>query len=87
MLINDTGNYKITGVIKDIPVQSHFNFNFFVAMSENPDSRNDNWLSENWNTYILLQKDADVRKLEPQLNEMVINMWGRRKARCNQHDT
>jgi putative ABC transport system permease protein len=31
MLINDTGNYKITGVIKDIPKQSHFNFDFFCA--------------------------------------------------------
>ena len=34
MLINDTGNYKITGVIKDIPTQSHFNFDFFVPMTE-----------------------------------------------------
>lgn len=71
LIINDTGNYKITGVIKDIPAQSHFNFDFFVAMSENPDSRNDNWLSENWNTYILLNKNADVKKLEAELNDMM----------------
>jgi putative ABC transport system permease protein len=71
MLINDTGNYRITGVIKDIPVQSHFTFNFFVAMTENPDSRNDSWLSENWNTYILLRQNADVKKLEPQLNALM----------------
>ena len=71
LLINDTGNYKITGVIKDIPKQSHFNFDFFVDASENPDSRNDNWLSENWNTYILLNKNANVKKLEPELNEMM----------------
>ncbi|MEP6950767.1 MAG: ABC transporter permease [Ginsengibacter sp.] len=71
MLINDTGNYKITAVIKDIPEQSHFNFHFFVATSEKPDSRNDNWLSENWSTYILLKKNADVKKLEPELNKMM----------------
>jgi len=34
MIINDTGNYKITGVIENIPTQSHFNFDFFVALSE-----------------------------------------------------
>src|SRR6266700_3858853 len=28
MIINDTKNYKITGVIKDIPQNSHFNFDF-----------------------------------------------------------
>jgi putative ABC transport system permease protein len=71
MLINDTGNYKITGVIKDIPAQSHFNFDFFVAFAENEDSRSDSWLSENYNTYVLLRKNADAKKLEPELNKMM----------------
>ena len=68
MLINDTGNYKITAVIENIPTQSHFNFDIFVPMIEDEASRGDNWLSENWNTYILLRKNADVARLEPQLN-------------------
>jgi len=76
MIINDTGNYKITGVIKDIPAQSHFNFDFFVAMSETDDSRSDNWLSENYNTYILLKKNADATKLEPELNKMMEHYVG-----------
>ena len=37
-------------------------------MRENSGSNDDNWLSENWNTYILLKKDADPKKLESQLN-------------------
>ena len=61
LLINDTGNYKITAVIKDIPKQSHFNFDFFVPMLENSGSNDDNWLSENWNTYILLKPNADLK--------------------------
>jgi len=68
MLINDTGNYKVTAVIRDIPAQSHFNFDFFVPMRENSGANDDNWLSENWNTYVLLRKDADAKKLELQLN-------------------
>jgi putative ABC transport system permease protein len=71
MLINDTGNYKITGVIKDIPKQSHFNFDFFVPMTEDGASNDDNWLSENWSTYILLKKNADVKQVEAQLNPMM----------------
>ncbi len=27
-IVNDTSNYKITGVIKNVPTQSHFNFDF-----------------------------------------------------------
>jgi putative ABC transport system permease protein len=68
MLINDTGNYKITAVIKDIPKQSHFHFDFFVPMMENYGSNQDNWLSENYTTYILLKKHAEVKQVEAQLN-------------------
>ncbi len=71
MLINDTGNYKITGVIKDIPAQSHFNFDFFVAMSENENSRDDNWLSENYSTYVVLKKGTNPKNMEPALNKMM----------------
>ena len=56
MIINDTGNYKITAVIKNIPAQSHFNFDFFVPMIEDNASNDDNWLSENWSTYILIKE-------------------------------
>jgi putative ABC transport system permease protein len=68
MLMNDTSNYKITAVIKDIPKQSHFHFDFFVPMLENGGSTEDNWLSEDYSTYILLKKNADVKQVEMQLN-------------------
>ena len=71
LIINDTGNYRITGVMKDIPSQSHFNFNIFLPMSDDPGSTNDIWLSENYNTYILLKKNANVKNLESQLNAMM----------------
>ena len=71
MLINDTGNYKITGVIKNIPTQSHFNFDFFLPYSENANSREDNWLSENYNTYILVNKNASVKQMETQVDAML----------------
>ncbi len=71
MIINDSLNYKITGVIRNIPSQSHFNFDIFVATSENPYSRDDNWLSENWNTYILVKKNANFNKLNTEINAMM----------------
>ena len=68
MLMNDTSNYMITAVIKDIPKQSHFHFDFFVPMLENGGSNEDNWLSEDYSTYILLKKNTDVKQVEAQLN-------------------
>jgi putative ABC transport system permease protein len=71
MLVNNRDNYKITGVIKDIPAQSHFNFDFFVSMSTLEESRRTNWLSNNFNTYILLKEGADPKKLEAQFDALV----------------
>ena len=70
LVVNDSTNYKITGVIKDIPVQSHFKFDFFLAMSQNEDSRTDNWLSDNYNTYILVKKGTSIPILLTKLDEM-----------------
>ena len=63
LLFNDNSQYKITGVIKDIPTESHLNFDLFVSMSSDPDSRENAWLSNNFNTYILLKPGADYKNL------------------------
>jgi putative ABC transport system permease protein len=67
LTFNDTALYKITGVIKDIPQQSHFNFDFFISMCTLAESRNDVWVSSNFNTYVLLKPGADYKKLEAKL--------------------
>lgn len=69
MTFNDTAQYKITGVIKDIPKESHFNFDFFMSMPTLAESRDNSWFSSNFNTYILLKQGADNKKLEAKFPE------------------
>jgi putative ABC transport system permease protein len=64
LTFNDTAQYKITGVIKNIPRQSHFHFDFFISMSTLPEGKEIAWLSSNFNTYLLLKPGADYKKLE-----------------------
>ncbi len=71
LIMNDTSNYKITAVIKNIPAQSHFDFDFFVSMSSIEESRQNNWVSNNFNTYILLKKGSDPKILEAQFPGMI----------------
>src|SRR5260221_1175632 len=59
--------YKVTGVIQDIPAQSHFNFDFFISMSSYPDSRSTEWLRSDYNTYVLFKDATDHKKLETAL--------------------
>jgi putative ABC transport system permease protein len=58
---DNRNDYKVTGVIKDVSKNSHFNFDFFIAMANIEESRNGVWASFNFNTYLLLRKDADPK--------------------------
>jgi putative ABC transport system permease protein len=67
LTINDTSLYKITGVIKDIPLQSHFNFDFFLSYSSIPEFRAGGWGYGGMHTYLLLKAGTDIAKLESQM--------------------
>jgi putative ABC transport system permease protein len=71
-LITD-GNHvmKITAVIKDIPQQSHFHADFILSMASFPDSRSNEWLRSDYNTYVLMRKGADYKKLEAQFPQLL----------------
>ena len=72
LVVDDSIFYKVTGVIREIPSQSHFNYDFFIAMSGLDESRrNSEWLSNNFNTYIVLRKDADPKRLEAKFGGMI----------------
>ena len=64
LIFDDSVAYKVTGVIKKIPQQSHFNFDFFISMSTLAESRDISWLSNNFATYLLLKPGADPKALE-----------------------
>ncbi|MGA9292035.1 MAG: FtsX-like permease family protein, partial [Ignavibacteriaceae bacterium] len=67
--IDKYNNYIVTGVIKDIPHNSHFHPDLIGSLTTVQDSRNPNWLSNNYYTYFLLQKGTNPKDFERKLNE------------------
>jgi len=63
--------YKVTGVINNIPSNSHFHFDFFVPLSDLSYARDPTWLHSGMFTYIVLKKGHDYKKLEAKLPGMV----------------
>ena len=59
--------YKITGILKDIPENSHMQFDALASMttitSENKEFNN-RWGSNFLNTYLVLNKNTDIKALE-----------------------
>ncbi|MCF8432318.1 MAG: ABC transporter permease [Melioribacteraceae bacterium] len=62
--IDNQYDYKVTGVFKEIPANTHFNFDVILSMESLEESREMIWLSNNFNTYIVLDKNADPAELE-----------------------
>jgi putative ABC transport system permease protein len=74
----ETGNdekdmYRVTAVIKDMPHNSHFNFNFIFSM-KNVDYSWGNFLSNNFQTYIVLKEGTNYKLFEKNL-DVIINTY------------
>ena len=63
--------YTITGVVKDLPENSHFHYRMFLSMEGLDESKNGNWIGGPFNTYLLLRPGADPKALESKLPGMV----------------
>ena len=76
ILADGSNNYKITGVIRDIPPQSHFSFDFLLPVTDLESSRSDSWINFNFQTYLLLKTGTDARQFEKQLNKAFAQYLG-----------
>lgn len=61
------GEYLVTGVIENIPTNSHFHFDLFLSMLRNEDANNQSWLSGSYVTYLLLDKGQIPNQIEEKL--------------------
>lgn len=68
--------YKVTGVIDKVPINSHFQVDMFASMSSLEESKQNVFVSFNFNTYLVLPKDYDYKKLESKLPQVVEKTWG-----------
>ena len=73
----DTILYTVTGIVQNVPDNSHIKFDMLASMSTYPgQANNQNWLNHNFYTYIVVKEGTIKDKLEEKLNEMVIKYVG-----------
>ncbi|MEB0264000.1 MULTISPECIES: ABC transporter permease [unclassified Mucilaginibacter] len=60
---------KVTGVIDKVPDNSHFHADAFISL--NTKNRQQTWSNVGFYTYLLLDKNADPKKLEAQFPQLV----------------
>jgi putative ABC transport system permease protein len=72
----DTNLYTITGVIKNIPANSHIKFDMLGSLNSLGDSRSDMWLNHNYYTYIILKGGVKKASMEAKFPEVVLKYVG-----------
>ena len=72
----DTNLYTITGVVQNIPANSHFKFDMLGSLNSLGDSRSMGWLNHNYYTYIVLKEGIKKTSMEAKLSEVVLKYVG-----------
>ena len=73
LYVDNSVTCKITGVIRDIPPQSHFHFSFIRPMHDTYHDDQGDWLSNNYASYVLVQPGLTQAALQAKVNTTINN--------------
>ena len=68
--------YLVTGVIENVPANSHFHFDLFASMEGVGDSKVDNWMASNYFNYVVVSEGTNIEELEKKLPAIVEKYMG-----------
>ncbi len=68
---NRSGIFTVTGIMKDMPSNSHFHFDLIGSMSSINSARSESWMMSSFFTYLMLKPGAAYKNLESKFPAMV----------------
>jgi putative ABC transport system permease protein len=72
----DTVTYIVSGVMGDIPGNSHFKAGMLVSMLSDSQANSQEWGSNNLNTYLLLKPNANYKNIDDKFPALVLKYVG-----------
>ena len=72
LYVDNSVTCKITGVIRDVPSQSHFHFSFIPPMHDTYHDDQGDWLSNNYASYVLVRPGVTQTSLQNKVNATII---------------
>ncbi len=69
--VDNRNMYRVTGVMKEMPRNSHLQFDMIASMSTINESRNTMWLSNNFQTYVVLQEGVAPETIDEKFKDLV----------------
>jgi putative ABC transport system permease protein len=72
----DTVRYVVSGVMADIPENTHFDANLLTSFMTNPRSESTIWLNNSFATYLLLRPNASYTTVDAKLPDLLLKYVG-----------
>ncbi len=73
---SDTIRYTVSGVMADIPANSHFEANILLSFMTEPQSTSTRWLANNLSTYFLLKPNTNYKVIDEKLPALLVKYVG-----------
>ena len=68
---NDTTYYTVTGIMKNVPENAHFEFNMLGSFTTHWRAKEEVWLSNSFTTYLLLAEGASYKDVENKIRPIL----------------
>ncbi|MBE0679236.1 MAG: ABC transporter permease, partial [Bacteroidales bacterium] len=73
---SDTVSYIVTGVIRDVPENSHFEANIISSFLTSRRSADPQWTNNSFSTYLLLNPNASASDVEMKITDLLVKYVG-----------
>lgn len=70
MVIEDTTFYTVTGVVENVPSNSHIQFDMLVSLSTKSISRTNQWIGTDLHTYVTLRDNSRTDELQSKMRQI-----------------
>ncbi len=73
---SDSTRYVITGVMGDIPANSHFDASMVTSFLTNPRSKEQVWLNNSFSLYLLLKPNTSSTAVDSKIKDLIVKYVG-----------
>ena len=71
LILDNDYTYRVTGLMEEMPSNTHFHYDMIASLSSLEESRINQWVSNNFHTYLVLREGADPAALQAKFPTLV----------------
>ena len=71
LILDNDYNYRVTGLMEEMPSNTHFHYDIIASLSSLEESRLNQWVSNNFHTYLVLREGADPVALQAKFPTLI----------------